>query len=328
MSDTTITVGNYKQIFNDILELNVRDPKKCTITVCLASFEKTETKPQFERIKISNTMADTFRNIIEDLQKSYQKDGHKKEDLLFQEYAQESDPAEYEVEHINLSSHTVLMEQLAPLSSLLDMDVFIAEKKSSMALRFYVITIQQDGGDPIYFFRKYTAKKELGRSQWLAWLRDGEYNRITEPILLFDSEIDCMSRSGIMFIINKSNFQHIFQFFEAIKIAAQDALTAIKERIPIKNFEDFASACERHNIKMRKLKNIATKSDFSKITMDHIKAVIEKQQLPLQIIEENGKEILIYDSAQPWVILNLLEDNYLWSLMTEQGYEVTSKRPL
>jgi hypothetical protein len=62
--------------------------------------------------------------------------------------------------------------------------------------------------------------------------------------------------------------------------------------------------------------------------MDHIKMVIEKQGLPLQVVEENGKEVLVYDSKKPWIILNLLQDNYLWSLMTEQGYEVTSKRPL
>ena len=328
MSNATTTLSNSKQIFNDILELNVLDHKSCTITVCLASTEKTGAIPHFERLKISETTSDFFRTIVEDLQRRYQTDGWRKEDLLFPEFARESDPAEYEIERIDLSSYTVLLEQLAPLASLLDIDAFAAKKKSSTTLRFYVITIQPENGDPIYFFRRYTAKTELGRSQWLAWLKDGEYNRIDEPVLLFDHEIDCMSRSGVMFIINKSNFQHIFQFFEEVKIVAQEALSTIKDHIPIQNFEDFASACEKHSIKMRKLKNIATKSDLSKVTLDHIKTVIEKQKLPLQIVEENGKEVLAYDPKQTWVILNLLQDNYLWSLMTEQGYEVTSKRPI
>lgn len=328
MSDIVATLIDHKRIFNDILELDILDDKKCTITVCTASVKKTEAKPHFERLKIDQEMAKKFRATIKALQGCYLQEEWKKENLLFPEYARESDPAEYEIEHMNLSSYIVLMEQLAPLSSLLDIDIFSEKNKTSTDLRFYVITVQPEDVDPIYFFRKYTAKKELGRSRWLAWLKDGEYNCITEPLLLFDNEIDCMSRSGIMFIMNKRDFQHTFNFFETIKVAAQEALSTIREHIPIQNFEDFANDCERHPIKMRKLKNITTKSDFSKITMDHIKMVIEKQHLPLQIVEKNGKEVLIYDSKKPWIILNLLDDNYLWSLMTEQGYEVTGKRTL
>jgi hypothetical protein len=328
MSDTISAVGNYKQIFNDILELDVNT--NGTITVCLASVEKNGARPHFARLKISLKTANEFRSTIKQLQERYQKDGWKKEDLLFPEYASESDPAEYEIEHIDLSlsPYAALKEQLEPLSSLLDIDLFQAEKKTYATLRFYVITFQPDDGDPVHFFRRYTAQKELGHSKWLVWLNDGEYDRISEPLLLFDNEVDCMSRSGMLFIIHKANFQHIFQFLEPVKAVALETLSTIKTQLPIQNFEDFADACERNPAKLRKLNRIATKPQFSKITMSHIKAVLAKQPLPLQIVEESGQEKLVYDAKQPWVILNLLEDNYLWSLMTEQGYEVTSKRAL
>jgi hypothetical protein len=327
MSDCTSTAKNYKQIFNDILELDVNSG---TVTVCLASVEKNGTRPHFARLKISVKAAAAFRSTIKQLQERYQKDGWKKEDLLFPEYAVESDPAEYEIEHIDLSLslYATLQEQLAPLSSLLDIDLFQAEKKSYAALRFYVITFQPDDGEPVHFFRRYTAQKELGHSKWLVWLNDGEYDRINEPLLLFDNEVDCMSKSGLLFIIHKANFQHIFQFLEPVKVVALETLSTIKMQIPIQNFADFADACTRNPAKLRKLNKIATKPQFSKITMSHIKAVLAKQPLPLQIVEESGQEKLVYDTKQPWVILNLLEDNYLWSLMTEQGYEVTSKRAL
>lgn len=89
MSDTVSTVGNYKQIFNDILELDVNT--NGTITMCLASVEKSGARPHFERLKISLNMANGFRSTIKRLQECYQKDGWKKEDLLFPEYAIESD---------------------------------------------------------------------------------------------------------------------------------------------------------------------------------------------------------------------------------------------
>jgi hypothetical protein len=34
-----------------------------------------------------------------------------------------------------------------------------------------------------------------------------------------------------------------------------------------------------------------------------------------------------YDPADKWALLRLLDDDYLKSLMTDQNYEVTGKRP-
>jgi len=76
------------------------------------------------------------------------------------------------------------------------------------------------------------------------------------------------------------------------------------------------------------LKNIASKSYLSKITIDHIKKVIDHNKLPVQIVNEDGKEKLVYDPKNKWVILNLLDDNYLWSMLTEIKYEVTGKQEL
>jgi hypothetical protein len=39
-------------------------------------------------------------------------------------------------------------------------------------------------------------------------------------------------------------------------------------------------------------------------------------------------DFFLYDPADKWVLLKLLDDNYLWSLMTDMAYEVTGKRDL
>jgi hypothetical protein len=59
-----------------------------------------------------------------------------------------------------------------------------------------------------------------------------------------------------------------------------------------------------------------------------MKKVIQKNNLPVKIVETDGKEMLLYDPADKWVLLKLLDDDYLWSLMTEQSYEVNAKREL
>src|SRR5437879_12787954 len=87
MSDIVATLIDHKRIFNDILELNILDDKKCTITVCTASVKKTEAKPHFERLKIDQEMAKKFRATIKALQRCYVQEEWKKENLLFTEYA-------------------------------------------------------------------------------------------------------------------------------------------------------------------------------------------------------------------------------------------------
>jgi len=325
-SEVLTVTGDHNEVFDDILAL---DLATCTVTVCLASISKTEAIPLFERLRMTTEMTEEFSKIIKDVLKQY-KTEWKEEELLFREYAMQSQPDEYEIGHIDLSAHSMLVEQISPLSALASVEVFEEENKFVTGLRFYVIIAQPWEGDPIYFFRSYGPKKMLRRSRgFAAYLKNGSYDRITQPLFLFDEEIDCLSRSGIMFIINKKNFQNIFRLSEkAIRKAAKETLEAIKITVPILNFEEFAHVCEGHLWKQRKLKNIAAKPYLSRITMDHIKKVIEKNNLPLQIMEVEGKETLIYDRKDKWVLLKLLDDDYLWSLLTEQSYEVTGKREI
>ena len=47
----------------------------------------------------------------------------------------------------------------------------------------------------------------------------------------------------------------------------------------------------------------------------------------MQIVNENGQEKLLFE-ANPnkrWLILKLLDDDYLGSIMTNEKYEVNSK---
>jgi hypothetical protein len=325
MQMSTITTGKYQEVFDDVLTL---DLSKCAVNVCLASVIHTEAIPRFERMKITVEMANEFRSIVKGLIERY-KSEWEPGDLLFPQFALQSKPDAYEIPRLDLSAYNILLEQVQPLLSLAGMDVFEEDKQFIADIRFYVITVQPAEGDPVYFFRSYTPMKRLYRSPILAaWLHDGSYDRVAEPLFLFDQEIDCMSRSGIMFIFEQNNFQSIFRFFEEVRAVARDTLNAIKSSVPIQNFEEFAQDCEKNIIKLRKLKNIAARPYLSKITMDHIRRVIERNNLPVQVVDVDGKEMLYYDKKHRWVILKLLDDDYLWSMLTEQSYEVTGKRIL
>jgi Domain of unknown function (DUF4868) len=113
-----------------------------------------------------------------------------------------------------------------------------------------------------------------------------------------------------------------------VRRVAKETLATVRAHVPISNFEEFAHDCESHLPKLVKLRNIASKPYLARLTMENIKNVVKKNNLPVQIAVTGGKEMLVYDPSNKWVLLKLLDDDYLWSLMTEQSYEVTGKREL
>jgi hypothetical protein len=314
-----------KAILDQILEL---DLSKCEVTVCLASSSKDDVLPRFERLLLSAKVTETFRSVAAYTLAHYKKE-HGDSNLVLRSYAVESKPESHEVEYMDLSTYSSIVEQISPLSALADVEVFQADEDFISGLRFYVIEVQPRSGDPVYFFRLYTPKKMLGRSRFFAVVfRQGIYDRVIDPAFLFDYHVDCVSYSGMMFIFKKENFHEMFRFFEMIRRIAEETLDTLKATVPIQNFDDFARDCEGHLAKLVKLKNIAAKPYWGKITIEDIKKVIEKNNLPVQITRTNAGEMLVYDPSDKWMLLKLLDDDYLWSLMTDQGYEATSKREL
>ena len=311
--------------FDDILAL---DLSECDVTVCLASYMKDDIVPGFQRLHLSNELANEFRSIAIYLLEQARRNKNNG-NLVLRTYAVESKPDSHEIEHLDLSAYDTILEQIDPLGSLAEIELFGEDEKFIANLRFYVITVQPSEGDPIHFYRTYTPKRMLGRSRMFAvWFRQGQYDKVTQPVFLFDHYIDCMSRGNTMFVFKKDNFQEIFRFFEMVRKVAKETLDNIRRRVPIQNFDEFAHDCEGHFVKLVKLKNIAAKPYWNRITIHNMKKVIQKNNLPVKIVETGGKEMLLYDPADKWVLLKLLDDDYLWSLMTEQSYEVNAKREL
>lgn len=320
---STSVTATYTAVFDEILAL---DLSTCDITVCLASVVKDEV-PRFARLKITDELAIVFRDTIKNVVEFYKQDDCRQLSL-FPEYNEDNLPADYHIQRLDLSKYQTILEQLSPLKALTSIDSYDANERFIADLRFYVIIVQPLSEEPIYFFRTYTHKKLLNRSLIYTIFRHDWYDLVTDAVLVFDSKVDCLCRGDTMFIFDKKSFQNIFYFFDEVRQIAVEALESIKVCIPIKNFDEFTNDCGRHIWKQRMLKNIASKSYLSKITIDHIKKVIDHNKLPVKTEYEDGKEKLVYDPKNKWVILNLLDDNYLWSMLTEIKYEVTGKQEL
>ncbi len=314
---------NAIDILDDILAL---DFNNCVITVCLAAVVADKNVPIYEKLQLTDDITNDFRDIVLNIAERLRKE-RQKNDLVLRNYEAGSKPDKHEIEYLELTDQEPIKDQIAPLSSLANLPISSAEDEFVDYLRFYVIMLQCKGNKPIYFYRLYSQKQELHRSKVIAALfTRGHFDRIREPMFLFDRYVDCISTDDMMYIINVDKFQKIFRYFEMLAKDADKTLKTIKKKIPIANFNEFEEACKGHLQKLSKLKNIAGKPYLAEVTMSDIKKVIKQFKLDIAITEKDGQEMLIFDQSNKWEILRLLDDDYLGSSMTGQHYEVTGKR--
>ena len=326
MSQEESTVDSREQAFQSILET---DLEGCNLHVCLASMDSDGNAPMFERIQTEEDeeLAEDFESIVEDVLKKYrrERDAGSLRLCEYEEGAAVSDS--HEVEYIDLSTREYIGEQISDLAGLSDLGLFRANRDFVDGLRFYAIVVQRADGTTINFFRSYRPSKEVTRSKgFAAFFSDGQFNKVRQPTFLFDRKLDCVSLERHMFVLQRNNFQSIFRFFEVLEQRGRTTLDEVEAKVPIKNFDEFATACLKHRGKLAKLGIIGASGLLDELDMTALKATVADFGLSVQTVNENGSEMFVYDSADQWALLKLLEDGYMRSQNSGRQYEITGKR--
>ena len=340
----------YSTTFENLfsLELETLDGKMVKeaseVVVCLASvMPHSEEALEYRRLDLSNKLAAKFREKIKNFLTSYGKIWLSGGRALYP-YQGDSKLEEHEVEYVDTSaeSYAFIKKQIQPIPAYQDMLSFGQDDATFVqGLRFYVIVVKplHNPQDMVYFYRFYNRKQLLGQSRFFGaiWRGENEYDLVSEPTLIFDNNVDCISRGDDLFILKKENFYSIFRFLEELEKSVTVAVTAIHTQlqqiqVAVEGYDEFVNDCKKNRLKMAMLSNIAKKPYLKDLTPAKIRRVVER--LDKNVVGEEfltaftKEQKLLYDAKRPWVLLKLLGDNYLWSDMTEIGYDVNAKREL
>lgn len=277
---------------------------------------------------MTDDLAEGFRTLAVDTLRKLDADLGKG-DITLESYNPGDPQVSHEVEvHVpdpGSTPHVVVQA----LNDLPQLPVFDGAPKTISNLKFHVIAIQRTAGSDIYLFRKYSKTKELGRSKGLiAWFQDNTFNQITEPVFIFDNQIDAAWIDGHMVIFKKDNYHVLFQYFSEVLQHAQTTLDTIKGAIPIENVAQFEQDCKGNALILMKLRSIAGRSYLPTLTLATLEAVITARNLPVAITGTGSARKIVYDPQHKWKFLRLLDDGFLSSGSTGLHYEVTGKRAL
>ena len=281
-----------------------------------------------QRAEITDDVADTFRGVAHDVIQGIVQPVESG-DVQIRDYDAAVAPLGWEIERLDATAYEQVASQLKRLNDVSALPIFNADDDFVSHLKFYSVTVRADGNPPVHFIRQFSPKSELDRSRWFGlFFNAGTYNRVTEKTFLFDENIDCVAVGSEILILKKNAFQQVFRFYDLIRVKGTESLAAVESLNMIANFAEFSASCEGHMQKLAKLNSIVRKGYLSSITLEQVKAVIEKLGLDVQITKVNGQEQLQFDSSDRWVLLKLLDDDYYQSTMTGRNYEANSKRDL
>jgi len=240
-------------------------------------------------------------------------------------------PDANELLYIELEDEADIATTVRDLSRVQQAEMFRERDEIVDHLKFYAIVVSPSARNHAVFLRAYSPKRELTRrTGFAALLSRGSYDKVDTKIFLFDYGIDCFTWDGYLYIRNVSAFQSIFKYFEQLRAKADETVDAVSELIAISNLDDFRAACTSQMQMMSKLAQIARQPYLSRVTMADIRRTIDAFELQVEIVRDKGEDKLLFEQSpqKRWLILKLLDDDFLGSVMTNEKYEVNSKSVL
>jgi Domain of unknown function (DUF4868) len=253
------------------------------------------------------------------------------QELRLRTYEAGYKPEPDEISYIDLAQNPAIANLILQVSQVQQAEFFREADEFIDSLRFYAIVVSPSARRRAVFFRTYSPKKELTRrAGFAALLSRGSYDKVDSKIFLFDNDTDCFAWDGYLFIHKVGAFQRIFGYFEELRVNANATIDAVLAQIPVSNAGAFRATCTGQLQMLSKLAQIARKPYLGRVTMQDMRRTIDEFHLDVQIVQENGQEKLVFEGslAKRWLILKLLDDDYLGSTMTHEKYEVNSKSAL
>jgi len=216
-----------------------------------------------------------------------------------------------------------------------DMETFdpgaeYAAKATMLAARF----ASADGAAVTFYRVRETLLQLTERKSLNLILRRGHYERLAPgDVLIMSGIFDAVVIAGIAFFFAKQRFEQAFGFTAELARSSGETFDLVTTNLRIKGIEQLRQACTTQPAMMAKMASIRRSIDAepayaAAMTMPRLTAFVrERPNLGIEIEGTGADEQLVYNPAREtrWKLLNLLDDDFLRSHLTERDYEAGSK---
>lgn len=140
-----------------------------------------------------------------------------------------------------------------------------------------------------------------------------------------DENWDALLEDSKVLLINESRLLELFKYYEKFKEAAENTIARLVEHDMVSNL-DVLREFVRNRVNFQKKLARATTYPLDDIKRDRILELINQGTINLRLNDEGKIECTTSDEIK--VILDVLLDNYVSSLITDENYKALNKARL
>ncbi|AUG46428.1 DUF4868 domain-containing protein [Haloarcula taiwanensis] len=179
-------------------------------------------------------------------------------------------------------------------------------------------------------FRKFTRRQIVG-SSWKVklLLRENEYDQFNDNLYALPESFDAFVFNGTMFVKNQGAFEDIFKYFVEYRQKANEVFDALDDgEITIHNLGEFESAVNGDRSALRKMVEVERRGLYQELERDQVQTVIDEFDLDVDVATVDDEWGLIMPSkGDKKDLISLLNDDHLYSQITENRYQARGKIP-
>lgn len=189
-------------------------------------------------------------------------------------------------------------------------------------LNFYCLKVEYMDNDElksIMFFRRITKFKKLAAKGLIGRISGNQFVQLDSDLLGVDGDIDIIVKGEEVLILKHIAMERIFSLVDQYTENAIQTLGFIEQSNRISNFQQFYDDCMSDQRIKRILTKLLSENEILEncfVNFENVKNVIEIFELEIEVIQEGGNEVLLYENkTQMMDIVRLARDSYFRSLI-------------
>lgn len=242
-------------------------------------------------------------------------------------------PANHERTYVTLADHDGIAAVFDQISVLLHRAAMFTEDEDAIAKMRFLCTEVGPREERAFFLRKLTRGSELTRSKWMALLlQDGQYDKLQQPVLVFDGKVDLIVWDGYVYVLSWYTFEQLLGDQPEARQTVADIVTQLNDRVPVHNFDEFLEACQEQLQMRLKVLALEGREYLDNVTTNDVKRVAEEYGVPLTFeTDADGNEKVVFETPpnRRFNLIKILENSCVRGALGDVPYlDAASKRPL
>ncbi|MDU9377095.1 hypothetical protein McpSp1_17410 [Methanocorpusculaceae archaeon Sp1] len=229
-------------------------------------------------------------------------------------------------------SYTKVPNLLKLISDMVVVDNNEYTQRELLANMFGYIVRVEVGTKNVYLFKKYSRDKALAKNIFQMIFSNDGYQKLDPDVIALSPSYDAMlliesvngELSGEVLVISRSYFESFFRYEEIYLKNIENNSEKLSTLNVLNNLDKFVTICKGNRNALRKLSRIIVSDEFDALTKEKLLKTIS--QYNVQVSFDALSENIVVTDDNYWIILRLLDDDYVKSDQTGFKYESHSKQ--